>query len=79
MQQLEAALTRFVEQQNLYNEAYGLFKNHDLRPLTQHHQPEADERIPLSLELQYLYSHYEMVDAKAEGTLKLKNAAVEIG
>jgi hypothetical protein len=79
MQQLEAALTRFVEQQNLYNEAYGLFKNHDLRPLAQHHQPEVDERIPLSPELQYLYSHYEMVDAKAEGTLKLKNAAVEIG
>ncbi|WP_145323556.1 hypothetical protein [Paenibacillus xylanexedens] len=79
MQQLDAALSRFVEQQDLYNEAYGLFQNHDLRPREQHHQPEVDARIPLSPELQYLYSHYEMVDSEAEGTLKMKNAAVEIG
>lgn len=79
MQQLDAALSRLVEQQDLYNEAYGLFKNHDLRPREQHHQPEVDTRIPLSPELQYLYSHYEMMDADAEGTLKMKNAAVEIG
>ncbi|WKL03269.1 hypothetical protein Q0F98_06330 [Paenibacillus amylolyticus] len=79
MQQLDAALSRLVEQQDLYNEAYGLFKNHDLRPREQHHQPEVDTPIPLSPELQYLYSHYEMIDASAEGTLKMKNAAVEIG
>ncbi|MGE6573547.1 hypothetical protein ACQKFM_01380 [Paenibacillus xylanexedens] len=79
MQQLDAALSRLVEQQDLYNEAYGLFKNHDLRPREQHHQPEVDTRIALSPELQYLYSHYEMMDADAEGTLKMKNAAVEIG
>ncbi|QOS80483.1 hypothetical protein JNUCC31_06110 [Paenibacillus sp. JNUCC31] len=79
MHQLKAALTRFVEQQDLYNEAYGLFKNHDLRPREQHRQPDVDERIPLSPELQYLYSHYEMMDEQAQGTLKMKNAAVEIG
>jgi|GEM_PF-1283773 len=81
MQQLDAALSSFVEQQDLYNEAYGLFQNHDLRPREQHHQPEVDTRIPLSPELQYLYSHYEMMDADADadGTLKMKNAAVEIG
>ena len=79
MQSLNAALTRFVEQQDLYNEAYGLFQNHDLRPRVLPVQPEVDKRIFLSPELQYLYSHYEMVDAQAEGTLKMKNAAVEIG
>ncbi|MCW3791523.1 hypothetical protein OM416_08025 [Paenibacillus sp. LS1] len=79
MQQLDAALIRFVEQQDLYNEAYGLFQNHDLRPRELHHHPEVDSRISLSPELQYLYSHYEMMDASAEGTLKMKNAAVEIG
>ncbi|MFC9709387.1 hypothetical protein ACFTRD_14670 [Paenibacillus sp. NPDC056933] len=79
MQQLNAALIRFVEQQDLYNEAYGLFKNHDLRPREQHRQPDVDERIPLSPELLYLYSHYEMMDEQAKGTLKMKNAAVEIG
>jgi hypothetical protein len=79
MQQLDAALKRFIEQQDLYNEAYGLFKNHDLRPRKQHCQPEVDTRITLTPELQYLYSNYEMVDAKAESTLKMKNAAVEIG
>ncbi|WP_433921672.1 hypothetical protein [Paenibacillus taichungensis] len=79
MEKLNAALIRFVEQQDLYNEAYGLFKNHDLRPREQHRQPEVDERIPLSPELQYLYSHYEMMDEQANGTLKMKNAAVEIG
>ncbi|WFR65099.1 hypothetical protein P9222_14450 [Paenibacillus amylolyticus] len=79
MQQLDAALNRFVEQQDLYNEAYGLFKNHDLRPCKQRYPLEVDTRITLSPELEYLYSHYEMVDAQAEGTLKMKNAAVEIG
>ncbi|WP_440111478.1 hypothetical protein [Paenibacillus sp. QZ-Y1] len=79
MQQLDAALRRFVEQQDLYNEAYGLFKHHDLRTREQQCQPEVDSRIPLSPELQYLYSHYEMMDAKAEGTLKMKSAVVEIG
>ncbi|WP_229729653.1 hypothetical protein [Paenibacillus silvae] len=79
MQSLNAALTRFVEQQDLYNEAYGLFQNHDLRPRVLPVQPEVDKRIFLSPELQYFYSHYEMVDAKAEGTLKMKSAAVEIG
>ncbi|MEC0124482.1 hypothetical protein [Paenibacillus pabuli] len=79
MEQLNAALTRFVEQQDLYNAAYGLFKNHDLRPREQPCQPEVDERIPLSPELQYLYSHYEMMDEQAKGTLKMKSAAVEIG
>lgn len=78
MQQLDAALNRFVEQHDLYNEAYGLFKNHDLRPREQHHQPEVDARIPLSPELQYLYSHYEMMDAKAEGTLKMKSVRVMV-
>lgn len=79
MQQLKLALTRFVEQQDLYNEAYGLFQNHDLRLRVLPVQPEVDKRISLSPELQYFYSHYEMVDAQAEGTLKMKNAAVEIG
>ncbi|MFS0871860.1 hypothetical protein [Paenibacillus xylanilyticus] len=79
MDKLDAALERFVEQQDLYNEAYGLFKNHDLRPREQPHQPEVDIRIPLSPELLHLYTHYEMRDANAEGTLKMKNAAVEIG
>ncbi|NTJ18567.1 hypothetical protein G6L45_33330 [Agrobacterium rhizogenes] len=79
MEQLNAALIRLVEQQDLYNEAYGLFKNHDLRPREQHRLPEVDERIPLSPELQYLYSHYEMMDELAKGTLKMKSAAVEIG
>ncbi|WP_434749962.1 hypothetical protein [Paenibacillus amylolyticus] len=76
---LGAALTRFVEQQDLYNETYGLFQNHDLRPRAFPVQPEVDKRISLSPELEYLYSHYEMVDAQAEGTLKMKSAAVEIG
>lgn len=79
MQQLKLALSRLVEQQDLYNEAYGLFQNHDLRSRVLPVQPEVDKRISLSPELQYLYSHYEMVDAQAEGTLKMKNAAVEIG
>ncbi|PAF30464.1 hypothetical protein [Paenibacillus sp. 7516] len=79
MQKLDAALQQFVEQQDLYNEAYGLFKQHDLRPREQPSQPEVDKRIPLSPELVYLYTHYEMRDAQAEGTLKMKNAAVEIG
>lgn len=79
MHTLKMALTRFVEQQDQYNETYGLFQNHDLRPREVQVQPEVDTRIPLSPELLYLYSHYEMVDAKAEGTLKMKNAAVEIG
>ncbi|WP_339831885.1 hypothetical protein [Paenibacillus sp. FSL R7-0272] len=79
MQSLNAALTRFVEQQDLYNETYGLFQNHDLRPRVLPVQPEVDKRISLSPELEYLYSHYEMVDAQAEGTLKMKSAAVEIG
>ncbi|SCX85545.1 hypothetical protein SAMN05720606_101239 [Paenibacillus polysaccharolyticus] len=79
MQQLKLALTRLVEQQDLYNEAYGLFQHHDLRPRVLPVQLEVDKRISLSPELQYFYSHYEMVDAQAEGTLKMKNAAVEIG
>ncbi|MCP1132483.1 hypothetical protein NKT34_04220 [Paenibacillus polysaccharolyticus] len=79
MQSLNVALTRFVEQQDLYNETYGLFQNHDLRPRVLPVQPEVDKRISLSPELEYLYSHYEMVDAQAEGTLKMKSAAVEIG
>ncbi|MGF9698616.1 MULTISPECIES: hypothetical protein [Paenibacillus] len=79
MHKLNAALERFVEQQDLYNEAYGLFKQHDLRPRQQPYPPEVDKRIPLSPELLYLYTHYEMRDANAEGTLKMKNAAVEIG
>ncbi|MBR2565548.1 MAG: hypothetical protein IKE29_13110 [Paenibacillus sp.] len=79
MQSLNTALSYFIEQQDLYNEAYGLFSNHDLRPRTHSVQPEVDKRIPLSPELQYLYSHYEMIDVRADGTLKMKNAAVEIG
>ncbi|CAI6076122.1 hypothetical protein PAECIP112173_02409 [Paenibacillus sp. JJ-100] len=79
MQSLNTALSYFIEQQDLYNEANGLFSNHDLRPRKHPVQPEVDKRIPLSPELQYLYSHYEMIDAKAEGTLKMKSAAVEIG
>lgn len=79
MQQLKQALTRFIEQQDQYNEAYGLFQNHDMRPRVLPVQPEMDKRISLSPELQYLYSHYEMVDAQAEGTMKMKSAAVEIG
>lgn len=47
MQSLNAALTRFVEQQDLYNEAYGLFQNHDLRPRALAVQPEVDKRISL--------------------------------
>ena len=79
MKELNTALIRFIEQQNVYNEAYGLFKDHDIRPLANPQAPVIDERIPLSPELIYFYSNYEMVDAKAEGTLKMKSAAVEIG
>ncbi|MDQ0171219.1 hypothetical protein [Paenibacillus tundrae] len=79
MKELNTALNRFIEQQNVYNEAYGLFKDHDIRPFPSQQVPFIDERIPLSPELMYFYSNYEMVDAKAEGTLKMKSAAVEIG
>ncbi|WP_311079201.1 hypothetical protein [Paenibacillus polymyxa] len=78
MKQLSEALTRFVHQQNLYNAAYGLFQDHDIQPRTENLDCW-DRRIPVSPELEYLYSHYEMIDAKAAGTHKLKNAAVEIG
>ncbi|URJ44457.1 hypothetical protein MF628_004182 [Paenibacillus polymyxa] len=79
MKQLSEALARFVQQQNLYNDAYGLFQNHDIQPRTENLADCWDRRIPVSPELEYLYSHYEMIDAKAAGTHKLKNAAVEIG
>ncbi|WP_258296637.1 hypothetical protein [Paenibacillus peoriae] len=79
MKQLSEALARFVQQQNLYNDAYGLFQNHDIQPRTENLTDCWDRRIPVSPELEYLYSHYEMIDAKAAGTHKLKNAAVEIG
>lgn len=79
MKQLSEALTRFVQQQNLYNATYGLFQDHDIQPRTENLTDCWDNRIPISPELEYLYSHYEMIDAKAAGTHKLKNAAVEIG
>lgn len=79
MKQLNEALTRFVHQQNLYNEAYGLFQDHDIQPRSESITDCWDSRIPLSPELAYMYSHYEMIDAKAAGTHKLKNAAVEVG
>uniref|UniRef100_A0AAE9PRY7 Uncharacterized protein n=1 Tax=Paenibacillus polymyxa TaxID=1406 RepID=A0AAE9PRY7_PAEPO len=79
MKQLSEALSRFVQQQNLYNEAYGLFQNHDIQPRMEKISDCWDSQIPVSPELEYLYSHYEMIDAKAAGTHKLKNAAVEIG
>jgi len=53
MQKLDAALKQFVEQQDLYNEAYGLFRQHDLRPREQPYQPQVDKRIPISPELMY--------------------------
>lgn len=79
MQKLEAALTRFIEQQDLYNRDFGLFSDHEIRKRSKVQLPPVDDRITLSPELAYLYSHYEMMDAKAEGTHKMKNAAVEIG
>lgn len=79
MKQLSEAITRFVHQQNLYNAAYGLFQDHYIQPRSESITDCWDKRIPLSPELEYLYSHYEMIDAKAAGTHKLKNAAVEIG
>ncbi|WP_433939588.1 hypothetical protein [Paenibacillus lautus] len=79
MLKLEAALTRFIEQQDLYNRDFGLFTDHEIRKRFEVRLPPVDDRITLSPELAYLYSHYEMIDAKAEGTHKMKNAAVEIG
>ncbi|SEM61868.1 hypothetical protein SAMN04488688_11627 [Paenibacillus sp. cl141a] len=79
MQKLEAALTRFIEQQDLYNRDFGLFSDHEIRKRSEVRLPPVDDRITLSPELAYLYSHYEMMDAKAEGTHKMKNAAIEIG
>ncbi|MBE0343162.1 hypothetical protein E4V51_21995 [Paenibacillus sp. 28ISP30-2] len=79
MKQLGEALARFVQQQNLYNEVYGLFHDHDIRPRTEKLIDCWDSRIPVSPELEYLYSYYEMIDANAAETRKLKNAAVEIG
>ncbi|MFG1732790.1 hypothetical protein ACETK5_13840 [Paenibacillus sp. 843] len=79
MLELEAALTRFIEQQDLYNRDFGLFTDHELRQRSEVQLPPVDDRITLSPELTYLYSHYEMIDAMAEGTHKMKNAAVEIG
>ncbi|KJD42702.1 hypothetical protein [Paenibacillus terrae] len=63
MKQLSEALARFVQQQNLYNEAYGLFQDHDIRLRAEKITDCWDSRIPVSPELEYLYSHYEMVDA----------------
>lgn len=79
LEKLGAAIKRFLEQQDQYNMTYGLFKNHDIRLREAPFEPEVDKRIPLSAELEYFYSRYEIRDASAEGTLKLKNAAVEIG
>lgn len=76
---LHTALTSFVEQQDRYNEAYGLFTDTYIRAFSEPVQPHVDERLTLSPELQYLYSHYEMVDEAAAGTLKRKSAAVLIG
>ncbi|MBY7739401.1 hypothetical protein [Paenibacillus polymyxa] len=79
MKQLSEALARFVQLQDLYNAAYGLFQDHDIQPRSESITDCWDSRIPLSPELAYMYSHYEMIDAKAAGTHKLKNAAVEVG
>lgn len=76
---LHTALTSFIEQQDRYNEAYGLFPDTYIRSYPQRTDYEVDERILLSPELEYLYSHYEMLDEKAAGTLKLKSAPVLIG
>ena len=53
MQQLEQALTRFIEQQDQYNQAYGLFQDHDLRRRKHPEAPHVDERISISPELLY--------------------------
>ena len=72
MLEMEAALTRFIEQQDLYNRDFGLFTDHEIRQRSDVRMPPVDERIRLSPELIYLYSHYEMIDAMAEGTHKMK-------
>ncbi|MFD1175879.1 hypothetical protein ACFQ3W_06110 [Paenibacillus puldeungensis] len=79
MERLGAALKRFLEQQDQYNITYGLFKNHDIRLREAPFEPVVDQRIPLSAELEYFYTRCEIRDASAEGTLKMKSAAVEIG
>ncbi|MMZ62563.1 hypothetical protein D1872_247790 [compost metagenome] len=79
MEELKAALQRFLEQQDLYNAEFGLFEEHEIRLRPEPVHCEIDEQIPVSPELMYLYSHYEMRDSKAQGTQKLRNAAVEIG
>ncbi|MEW4370749.1 hypothetical protein [Paenibacillus kandeliae] len=76
---LEQATAAFVRQHQDYNALYGLFAGNGWIEAGEPLEVVVDERIPLSPELQYLYSHYEIVDPSAEESLKLKNAAVLIG
>ncbi|MFD1885518.1 hypothetical protein [Paenibacillus wenxiniae] len=76
---LQDAASAFVQQHQLYNEKYGLFKGNGIVALTEAASFQSDERIPLSAELTYWYSHYEMIDPKEPGANPRKNAAVLIG
>ncbi|WP_411347644.1 hypothetical protein [Paenibacillus sp. WLX2291] len=76
---LEQATAAFVRQHQDYNALYGLFAGNGFVEAGKTLDIAVDERIPLSPELQYVYSHYEIMDPSAEGSLKLKNAAVLIG
>ena len=49
MLELEAALTRFIEQQDLYNRDFGLFTDHEIRQRSEVQLPPVDDRITLSL------------------------------
>ncbi|ANF97882.1 hypothetical protein [Paenibacillus bovis] len=74
---LHTSILSFIQQQDLYNQSYGLFDDSFIRAYSEPIQLEIDDRIPLSPELHYLYSHFEMVDEKAAGSIK--SAAVLIG
>ncbi len=76
---LQAAASAFVQQHQLYNEKYGLFEGNGIIAFAESTPFESDERIPLSPELEYWYSHYEMIDPKKPGENPRKNAAVLIG
>jgi len=80
MDVLDQAMASFLKWQDQYNEAYGLFKEQDIRPLAEFCDPGVDGRIPLSPELQHFYTRYEIRSgADHKTSLGMKSAAVEIG
>ncbi|UNK16218.1 hypothetical protein MNQ98_16995 [Paenibacillus sp. N3/727] len=79
MNNLQTAIQLFLHQQDLYNQQYGLFKDHHIQWHSAPAAVKVDERIELSPELMYFYEHCEMMDPNAQLSHKVKNAAVEIG